>query len=108
MDFYSLIKSCTGFDWDEGNRDKNELKHGVSQEECESVFMEDPIIAFDQNHSIKEIRLVIFGRTFNDRLLSVFFTIRGKKIRVISARDQSKKEKIKYLKIINDNDKTNT
>jgi len=33
-----LIYSCSGFEWDKGNRDKNEDKHGVTAEECEQVF----------------------------------------------------------------------
>lgn len=86
-----------GFDWDEGNREKNWIKHAVSAKECEEVFFNiSHIIVDDPNHSQKETRYSMLGKTNNGRKLRVIFTTRNEYIRVISARDQSKKERRQY------------
>ena len=56
MDFEKLIKSCSGFDWNEGNRDKNLIKQGVNTNESEQVFTDDPIFFEDEVHSNSENR----------------------------------------------------
>lgn len=82
------------FDWNEGNKYKNWEKHKVDFRECEEVFFNRPLkIFYDVKHSQKEGRFMALGITDKDRRLTVSFTIRGKKIRVISARDQSQKER---------------
>jgi len=101
MDFKKLIQSCTGFDWDEGNQNKNTIKHGVAQVESEQIFSDDPVFFEDEVHSVKENRWGVYGMAENGRVLTIFFTIRNKKIRVISARDQSKSEKINKKKYNN-------
>jgi hypothetical protein len=86
-----------GFDWDEGNRDKNWLKHAVSTGECEELFFNLPlVVAVDVKHSASEERFLALGRTNGGRLLFVSFTVRGQLIRVISARDMSRKEREIY------------
>lgn len=32
------LENCEGFDWDEGNSNKNWHRHEVSDGECEDVF----------------------------------------------------------------------
>ncbi len=93
-----LIEQCEGFEWDEGNREKNWQKHTVSQKECEQVFLARPVIFFDDDiHTTKlEKRYGLYSETSKGRGLTVFFTIRENKVRVISARDQSRKEKVSY------------
>jgi len=89
----------TEFQWDEGNKEKNWLKHQVIMSECEEIFFDDQKIALkDVLHSEKEKRLIIFGKTKKDRLLFVVYTKRITKIRIISARDADKKEKKMYEK----------
>jgi uncharacterized DUF497 family protein len=82
------------FEWDTGNRDKNFKKHGVTNEECEEVFI-DPHkrIAKDVLHSGKEERYILVGRTKKQRFLFIVFTMRRNTIRVISARDMAQKER---------------
>ncbi len=93
------LKDSTGFEWDEGNVTKNWEKHDVSQSECEQVFFNKPlIIRRDSTHSETESRYFVLGRTDFGRLLFVVFTIREKLIRVISARDMTKREERRYLK----------
>jgi hypothetical protein len=85
------------FDWDVGNLEKNWLKHGVSPLECEEVFFNQPlVVAPDDVHSAQEERYYVLGRTDANRHLYVVFTLRGHKIRVISARNMSRKERKIY------------
>ena len=89
----------TGFDWDEGNSRKSAAKHGVSQGEAEQVFFNEPLlVAPDTAHSEREARLHALGKTDPGRLLHLTFTLRGNGIliRVISARDMSRKERAHY------------
>jgi uncharacterized DUF497 family protein len=88
-----LIASCTGFDWDDSNIYKNWGKHNVSPVECEQVFFNLPImIKHDIEHSNDETRYFVLGLTDSHRRLLIVFTIRNNQIRVISARDMTKRE----------------
>jgi uncharacterized protein len=92
-----LLDNCTGFQWDIGNLTKNWDRHQVSIGECEQVFYNEPLIVYDDyNHSQNEIRWYLLGKTDAGRLLFIVFTIRENLIRVISARDMNKKERIIY------------
>lgn len=91
------LAQCTGFEWDEGNADKNWLLHRVSCLECEEVFFRRPLVtAKDEKHSSKEPRGFALGITNAGRRLFIAFTIRGDRIRVISARDMSRRERRIY------------
>jgi uncharacterized DUF497 family protein len=95
----SDLSSLDGFEWDEGNQSKNWLKHQVSTSECEEVFFNLPLLlAGDGRHSQAEERFYIWGQTNSERRLFISFTIRDNKIRVISARDMSRKERQAYAK----------
>ena len=92
-----LISSCKGFDWDAGNAEKNWILHEVSRYECEQVFFNAPVVVGeDIFHSQSEKRWFLLGKTDKNRLLFLVFTIRDELIRVISARDMSKKERRIY------------
>jgi uncharacterized DUF497 family protein len=96
MDANKLLKA-TGFEWDEGNIDKNWIKHAVAPSECEQMFFNQPLIVdADISHSEQEDRFYALGRTDANRLLFVVFTIRKDMIRVISAREMSDKERRAY------------
>lgn len=88
------------FDWNQWNVQKNESKHGVSSLEAESVFYDNDLIIFgDEKHSPqKEQRWISYGTSFRNRILMIAFTIRRKKVRIISARAASKKERTIYEK----------
>lgn len=91
------FEGFNSFDWDEGNIGKNWRKHKVSDLECEQVFFNQPLLVFpDSQHSEQEERFYVLGHTDNGRRLFLVFTIRGDKIRVISARDMTKKERRFY------------
>jgi len=90
----------TGFEWDAGNARKNE-KHGVSMAEAEQVFFNHPLLVLeDPAHSAREPRFHALGKTDEQRLLHVTFTLRedGERIRIISARSMHRKERRFYEK----------
>jgi uncharacterized DUF497 family protein len=92
------LQRCAGFDWDDGNSGKNWHRHTVSDAEAEEIFFNDPLVAaVGTPRSQSEPRYFVLGRTDSGRLLFVAFTIRGQLIRVISARDMTRKEARRYL-----------
>lgn len=97
MDESNAIAKVSGFEWDEGNLEKNWERHGVSAPECEQVFFNRPVITgYDEKHSQDEERFFALGQTDGGRPLFVAFTVRDRFIRVISARDMSRKERKAY------------
>ncbi|MBN1578690.1 MAG: BrnT family toxin [Chitinispirillaceae bacterium] len=92
-----LLWSLEGFQWDDGNSEKNYKKHCVHFTECEQVFFNRPIfVSADVRHSESERRYAALGVTDRNRRLAIVFTIRGNLIRVISARDMDRKERNYY------------
>ncbi len=92
-----VLRECEGFEWDEGNLYKSQIKHQVLPSECEQVFFNLPlVIQVDQKHSTQERRFYALGHTDTQRKLFVVFAIRKKHLRVISARDMSKREREAY------------
>jgi len=97
MDERDPLFGCTGFEWDEHNATKNWEAHRVSGKECEELFFHSPLVVKDDSrHSIQEARYYALGQTAAGRALFVAFTIRGDLIRVISARDMSRREREVY------------
>lgn len=93
----SLLAQTTGFDWDEANAPKLLSRHRVTTGEVEQAFFHVPLLlALDLKHSANEPRYLALGRTTDARLLYLVFTIRGERVRPISARDMNRKERMKY------------
>ena len=93
----TVWKEPIQFQWDAGNRDKNWSKHRVTHAECEEAFF-DPHkrLLRPTLHGERETRHVLIGYTAGKRLLFVVFTMRGHTVRVISARDVHRREKVLY------------
>ena len=100
MDKLPDLSRTEGFDWDRGNVQKNREKHRVVFIECEEVFLRGPAIFPDPGHSGAESRYLALGKTERGRLLAIIFTMRRDRIRVISARDMSRRERKTYAKEI--------
>ena len=85
------------FEWDQGKSAANRKKHGISFEEAMSVFA-DPLarIFDDPDHSSFEKREIIIGSSGRRRLLLVSFAERESRIRIISARKATRRERIDY------------
>ena len=93
------LNRIAGFQWDQGNARKSADKHGVNRSEAEEVFLNTPLlIVTDPGHSRPELRFHALGLTTAGRRLHVTFTLRDENslIRVISARDMSRKERSRY------------
>ncbi|MFA6475272.1 MAG: BrnT family toxin [Patescibacteria group bacterium] len=95
-----MFTDIIGFQWDDGNLEKNWLKHHITNAEAEQVLFNKPlVIAEDQIHSsTQEQRWVALGQTNTKEFLTIIFTIRKQYIRIISARSMSKKERNAYEK----------
>lgn len=91
-----VIRGIRGFDWDEANWRKSEEKHGVAAAEAEEVLLGDPLCEVDPRHSGSEQRYVALGATVEGRRLFVAFTVRRNRIRIVSARPMSRKERESY------------
>lgn len=88
-----------GFEWDTGNQRKSVEKHGVAKFEAEQVFFNAPLLILsDDKHNQIEPRYHALGKTDGARLLHITLTLRseGTLIRVISARDMHRKERLVY------------
>jgi len=85
------------FEWDRRKDSANRRKHGVGFAEATAVF-DDPlsITVPDPDHDDDEDRFVIIGLSGQRSLLIVVHTIRGARIRLISARAATKHERRKY------------
>ena len=85
------------FEWDDDKADANEKKHGVSFTEAETVFGDAlALTGYDPDHSDEEDRYITMGISIEDRLLVISHTDRGNKVRIISARVASRKERRDY------------
>lgn len=92
-----IFSGLEGFEWDAGNSDNNWRRHQVRQPEAEQVLLSRPLVVVaDIGHSQRQPRFIALGRTEAGRGLAVVFTIRGKRVRVISARLMSKAERKAY------------
>jgi len=97
MGWAKRLAECEGFQWDAANSVKIWERHQAAPTECEEVFFNHPlIVGEDEKHSATEARLYALGQTDAARLLFVVLTIRGRLIRVISARDMSRRERKVY------------
>lgn len=85
------------FEWDDRKAKQNIKKHGVSFEEASTVFA-DPfaVTIHDPLHSDEEDRYVTLGQSQQRRLLVVVFTDRDDRIRIISARAATRRERRDY------------
>ena len=93
------LAPIVGFDWDDDNSRKSIDKHAAAKAEAEQVFLDPKLLVLaDEKHSSEEKRFQAYGETGAGRKLQVSFTLRydGSLIRVISARDMSRKERARY------------
>lgn len=79
-----LVRKAT-FEWDENKNSLNKEKHNISFEEAQFAFSDTKrIIAKDIEHSKKEDRFYCFGKV-NENIVTVRFTFRNNRIRIIGA-----------------------
>ena len=89
------------FAWDPRKAKRNLAKHGVSFDDAKMVFDDDLFQAFaDPDHSTEESRFIIMGQSKQGRLLVVAYTERFDTIRIISAREATRRERKTYAEEI--------
>lgn len=89
------------FDWDENKNRINLKKHGITFEEASSVFFDDRAILFDDpEHSINEDRFLLLGISETSKVCIVCHCYRESDtvIRIISARQATRKEEERYVR----------
>ena len=85
------------FEWDDAKAEANERKHGVSFAEAMTVLADSlSLTGFDPDHSDDEDRYITMGLSAAGRLLLVSHTDRAEKVRIISARKVSRRERRDY------------
>lgn len=85
------------FEWDLRKAERNLAVHGVSFDEASTVFGDLlAATADDSVHSEVENRFVTIGQSSSGRLLVVIHAERGERIRLISARTASRRERRQY------------
>jgi uncharacterized DUF497 family protein len=85
------------FEWDPAKAARNYRKHRISFHEAATVFGDPLAVTFDDpDHSQSEQRLITVGTSGAGRLLLVAHTERGERIRVISARQATPREREQY------------
>ena len=84
------------FEWDKDKNEINQVKHGISFEDAQTVFDdENALILYDEIHSASEERFIVIGIDLNFRELTVCHCYRGyndEAIRIISARKATANE----------------
>jgi len=85
------------FEWDPGKARQNRRKHRVSFQEAATVFGDPLGVTYsDPDHSISEQRFITVGTSSADRVLIVAHVDRNEKVRIISARKTTQRERKHY------------
>jgi uncharacterized protein len=99
MAWRDRLRDFENFDWDTANIEKLWRRHHVTPTECEEVFFDDDtLVLYDSEHSYDEDPYHALGRTAMGRLLFIVFTVRGRRIRPLSARDMTRHEQAAYAR----------
>ena len=83
------------FDWDAANR-RHIARHGVTPKEAEEAVRIEPLEAGFQQHE-SEGRVLCFGRTRSGRLLTILYTERRGKVRIVTAYEMTKEQERLYF-----------
>ncbi|MEM9888737.1 MAG: BrnT family toxin [Bacteroidota bacterium] len=84
------------FEWNTEKNEANRVKHNLDFEEAKEIFGDKDSIEKVGTYK-GEIRLLRIGKTENKLILLVIYTMREKNVRIISARQVSRKERNDYL-----------
>jgi uncharacterized protein len=85
------------YEWDPGKARQNRLKHNLSFEEAATVFLDPLAITYcDPEHSEEEEREITIALSVRHRVIIVSHSQRGDRIRIISARRATRKERKQY------------
>ena len=84
------------FEWDPVKAASNVAHHGVTFDEATTVFGDELSVSYVDPYTVDESRYILIGNSSANRFLIVVHTERGDKIRIISARKLTPKERRHY------------
>ena len=82
------------YEWDEAKAEANFLKHGVLFADAVGVFEDEAALSREDLLAVEEQRFVTTGLDF--RVLTVVYTFRPRAVRLISAREATRRERQAY------------
>ena len=85
-------------EFDEAKARANLKKHGISFEEAATALFDERALSMEDSYTRGESRCLLIGLSDLARLLTVIYTFRRHRIRLISARKASKREIEQYAK----------
>ncbi len=88
------------FEWDEKKNRQNQQKHGISFEEAKEIFSGIVFTAIDERFFHNEIREISIGTIQGVVIITVAHTERNSKIRLISARKATPKERRQFYEYL--------
>ncbi|MEH2447300.1 MAG: BrnT family toxin [Nostoc sp.] len=88
------------FEWDKNKNQQNLQKHGISFEEATEIFYGVIFTSIDERYDYEEIREISIGSIQSVVIITVAHTDRNGKIRLISARKATPKERITYYEYL--------
>ena len=85
------------YEWHAAKAKANLQKHGVSFDDAATVFLDPLALTYpDPYHSGEEEREITIGRTAGHRVVFVSHCQRGNRLRIISARKATRRERGQY------------
>lgn len=85
------------YEWDAEKAKRNLQKHGVTFEDAAAVFLDPLALTFpDPDHSSGEDREITIGRSRRQQVVFVSHCQRGNRLRIISARKTTRRERKQY------------
>ena len=88
------------FEWDDDKNQQNRKKHGISCEEAQEIFFGIVFTSIDERFDYDEIREISIGAIQGVVIVTVIHTERNGKIRLISARKATPKERRQYYEYL--------
>ncbi|MEH1870673.1 BrnT family toxin [Nostoc sp.] len=88
------------FEWDKNKNQQNIQKHGISFEEATEIFDGVVFTSIDERYDYEEIREISIGSIQGVVIITVAHTDRNGKIRLISARKATPKERRTYYEYL--------
>ncbi len=86
------------FEWDEDKAEKNLKKHGIDFADAVSALEDEMALTIEDVGPYDEQRMITMGMDSLGRILVLIYTYRGERIRIISARMATRKERREYAK----------
>ncbi len=82
------------FEWDENKNKINIIKHKIDFIEAANVLEQENVLVYPSSHQSEE-RFIAIG-PYQDRYITIVYTMRGNSYRIISARAARRNERKEY------------